>query len=173
MMCKDCLHRDGCCNFVPIEGTIEEKAEYLYECLKKPCKDFKNKDDFVEVVRCKDCKYYIPDADVDHSEFPNYLDADGFCDNMLKYTDKMCYCSYGKKERKMNKETTVIYTVEVTEVIKTNLDEKFIREDYPEIIKERIKNMMGADNVLIQDFKVFVFDKAVADECVRGTENDD
>ena len=54
--------------------------------------------DCVEVVRCKDCKYYIPDADVDHSEFPNYLDADGLCDNMLKYTDKMCYCSYGKRK---------------------------------------------------------------------------
>ena len=79
-----------------------------------------------------------------------------------------------KEEKKMvDKETTVIYRVEVTEVIKTNLDEKFIREDYPEIIKERIKNMMGADNVLIQDFKFFVFDKAVADECVRGTDNDD
>ena len=73
----------------------------------------------------------------------------------------------------INKETTGIYRVEVTEVIKTNLDEKFIREDYPEIIKERIKNMMGADDVLIQDFKVFVSDKAVADECVRGTENDE
>ena len=28
-------------------------------------------------------------------------------------------------------------------------------------------------DVLIQDFKVFVSDKAVADECVRGTDNDD
>lgn len=56
----------------------------------------------------------------------------------------------------MNKETTVIYTVEVTEVIKTNLDEKFIREDYPEIIKERIKNMMDADDVHITEYKVFV-----------------
>lgn len=73
----------------------------------------------------------------------------------------------------MNKETTVIYTVEVTEVIKTNLDEKFIREDYPGIIKHRIKSMMDADDVLIQDFKFFVFDKAVSDECVRGTDNDD
>lgn len=73
----------------------------------------------------------------------------------------------------INKETTVIYRVEVTEIIKTNLDERFIREDYPEIVKERIKNMMGADDVLLQDFKVFVSDKAVSDECVRGTENDD
>lgn len=56
----------------------------------------------------------------------------------------------------MNKETTVIYTVEVTEVIKTNLDEKFIREDYPGIIKHRIKNMMDADDVDMKAYKVFV-----------------
>lgn len=56
----------------------------------------------------------------------------------------------------MNKETTVIYTVEVTEVIKTNLDEKFIREDYPGIIKHRIKSMMDADRVDIKSYKVFV-----------------
>lgn len=56
----------------------------------------------------------------------------------------------------MNKETTVIYTVEVTEVIKTNLDEKFIREEYPGIIKHRIKSMMDADNVDLKKYKVFV-----------------
>ena len=58
----------------------------------------------------------------------------------------------------MNKETTVIYTVEVTEVIKTNLDEKFIREDYPGIIKHRIKTMMDADDVNFKEYKVFVHD---------------
>jgi hypothetical protein len=58
----------------------------------------------------------------------------------------------------MNKETTVIYTVEVTEVIKTNLDEKFIREDYPAVIKHRIKSMMDADRVDIKSYKVFLHD---------------
>lgn len=58
----------------------------------------------------------------------------------------------------MNKETTVIYTVEVTEVIKTNLDEKFIRDDYPGIIKHRIKTMMDADDVNFKEYKVFVHD---------------
>jgi hypothetical protein len=58
--------------------------------------------------------------------------------------------------KKMNKETTVIYTIEVTEVIKQNLDEKFIRNDYPGIIKHRIKSMMDADDVDLKDYKVFV-----------------
>lgn len=58
----------------------------------------------------------------------------------------------------INKETTVIYRVEVTEVIKTNLDEKFIREDYPTVIKHRIKSMMDADDVVLKAYKVFVHD---------------
>jgi hypothetical protein len=58
--------------------------------------------------------------------------------------------------KKMNKETTVIYTIEVTEVIKQNLDEKFIRNDYPGIIKHRIKSMMDADDVDLKGYKVFV-----------------
>ena len=61
-----------------------------------------------------------------------------------------------KGEKKMSKETTVIYTIEITEVIKTNLDEKFIREDYPAVIKHRIKSMMDADRVDIKSYKVFV-----------------
>ena len=88
MMCKDCLHRDGCCNFVPIEGTIEEKAEYLYECLKKPCKDFKNKDDFVEVVRCKDCEHWIYWADEKRCS----------CDLHHIYTIRDDFCSYGERK---------------------------------------------------------------------------
>ena len=91
MTCKDCLHRDGCCNFVPIEGTIEEKAEYLYECLKKPCKDFKNKDDFVEVVRCKDCKYRIL--------WDNGMGGQkNTCDLFFRGVVGDEYCSYGKRE---------------------------------------------------------------------------
>lgn len=52
MTCKDCIHYDVC-------------QEYLFKCaehgeaerLLNPCRKFKNKADFVEVVRCKDCEY--------------------------------------------------------------------------------------------------------------------
>ena len=88
MMCKDCLHRDGCCNFVPIEGTIEERGEYLYECLKKPCKDFKNKADFVEVVRCKDCEHY--EADI-------ICEGVGYCNEHQKGMRENNFCSYGER----------------------------------------------------------------------------
>ena len=53
MTCVDCLHFDICdnkkCNFMTKE-TIKKDLDF-------PCSDFKNKADFVEVVRCKDCKH--------------------------------------------------------------------------------------------------------------------
>lgn len=93
MNCKDCLHRDGCCNFVPIEGTIEEKAEYLYECLKKPCKDFKNKADFVEVVRCPDCKHCIKDT-----EYSKKINM-GYCEYDNTVHQRTHFCGYGERRK--------------------------------------------------------------------------
>ena len=50
--CKDCLHNDVChFNFKGCELTEEEK---------KDCGFFKPKADYVEVVRCKDCKHAVP-----------------------------------------------------------------------------------------------------------------
>ena len=44
--CKDCIGNDYC--FVkPLNPRMMEKH----------CKNFKNKADYVEVVRCKDCQY--------------------------------------------------------------------------------------------------------------------
>lgn len=54
---------------------------------------------FIQTMANEDCKYYIPDADIDHNEYPNEIEVDGLCDNCLKYTDEMCFCSYGGKER--------------------------------------------------------------------------
>ena len=59
--------------------------------------DGKTTADVVEVVRCKDCVDYIPNADLDHKEFPNDLEADGLCDNSLKYTDETDFCSCGRR----------------------------------------------------------------------------
>lgn len=42
MTCKNCIHY-GACAFSSI--------------IKKDCKLFKNKTDFVEIVRCEDCKH--------------------------------------------------------------------------------------------------------------------
>lgn len=46
MTCKDCIHYDIC--------TFHLTADEYKDCV-----HFKNKADVVEVVRCKDCTWYI------------------------------------------------------------------------------------------------------------------
>ena len=48
--CGDCLHFGVCSNYVDAEETFPE--------IEGGCTAFKSKDDFVEVVRCKDCDWY-------------------------------------------------------------------------------------------------------------------
>lgn len=38
-------------------------CEFVHEFYETECNDFKSKADFVEVVRCKDCEYYVPLGD--------------------------------------------------------------------------------------------------------------
>ena len=54
MTCKDCLHDMACGKVDVFRIAImhNNKAE-------KYCENFKNKADFVEVVRCEKCKYSI------------------------------------------------------------------------------------------------------------------
>ena len=50
--CKDCIHYDACKD--AYDGKWDDFDIYdLY------CEHFKNKADFVEVVRCKDCRNRI------------------------------------------------------------------------------------------------------------------
>ena len=76
MTCKDCIHEKVCVIIAFLEAFENTKWE------KEPCDHFKNKDDFVEVVHCRDC-------DVPHNKFtgcpklnglippPNYYCAGG------------------------------------------------------------------------------------------------
>jgi hypothetical protein len=70
--CNNCIHYDIC--IFHIKGD-----EY------KKCPHFKNKVNFVEVVRCKDCEYH-----------------DYICkhpDGLFRTTDNS-YCSFGKRKEK-------------------------------------------------------------------------
>lgn len=59
MTCKDCIHCEAC------EGTPRfYDDEYIKDVtfsgdVRDLCPTFKNKADFVEVVRCEKCKYRI------------------------------------------------------------------------------------------------------------------
>ena len=84
-----------------LQFETDDKEKYnLVEKAVQTAIDGKTTADVVEVVRCKDCVDYIPNADLDHEQLPNDLEADGYCDNWLKYTDAHCFCSSGRKEIK-------------------------------------------------------------------------
>lgn len=71
-------------------GETIDDAYYKY--VSKPLADV------AEVVRCKDCKYFIQDAELDHNEYPNIIEADGLCDCSLKLTDADDFCSNGERK---------------------------------------------------------------------------
>lgn len=75
MTCKDCIH-DGTCHYF----ADDMRDKYC-------CEDFKNKADFIEVVRCKDC------ANILHKN-----DISVVCKILGKVMITEDYCSYGAKK---------------------------------------------------------------------------
>ena len=77
--CYDCIHTYPCKydRFFGVE-EVENKCQY-----------FKNKADFVEVVRCKDCKYWT-------------TENDGYCAKfsalVLVENISSAFCSYGERK---------------------------------------------------------------------------
>lgn len=59
MICEDCVHHDLCFDngtlFINFTTTGRKAENVETNC---PFKNFKNKSEFVEVVRCKDCGSY-------------------------------------------------------------------------------------------------------------------
>lgn len=86
MACKDCVHYDVC---------------YLLDWGGKPCEHYKNKADFVEIVRCKDCKEYdVRNGECRlHSFHPVY----GEHFEVEMYGND--FCSYGERKEKDNVRT--------------------------------------------------------------------
>ena len=84
MTCKDCMHYKICV-WTQVETDIT-----------KTCEMFKNKADFVEVVRCKKCKY----GDV--STISNSKDGQEeiacYCTLKNRVTDLDSYCPSGERE---------------------------------------------------------------------------
>lgn len=93
MTCKDCIHYFACS---ANGGLFNEKDETK----EMRCGHFKNKADFVEVVRCEKCKYFREYSDA-HKRAVERADGDCFlklthsCDEQFiacRYND---FCSYG------------------------------------------------------------------------------
>ena len=90
--CKDCIHEDLCGTFtrpcMPDEANASERL----------CKNFKNVDDFAEVVRCKDCKFcehFYPE------KLPGKLPREAYyCNPKRLGVSANSYCSDGQRKSK-------------------------------------------------------------------------
>ena len=91
MTCKDCLHFKDVCE----EHGLYFEDEYIKgvafsEDIKDLCHGFKNKAGFVEVVRCKDCKY----VHINSSSGLYHCKRRGYYSEEVK---PIGFCSYGKR----------------------------------------------------------------------------
>lgn len=83
MNCKDCIHYDVCKEDCAFNNLDIDKATFY-----KNCYNFKNKADFVEVVRCGDCQYSFYISAKDELECRKH-------NGCLKYPHD--FCSYGER----------------------------------------------------------------------------
>ena len=83
--CGDCLHFPMCSNYVDAEETFPE--------VEGGCTVFKNKDAFVEVVRCANCIWFDP-YKADKYSKGQCLHAHGLCHNLSPKD----YCSLGERK---------------------------------------------------------------------------
>lgn len=87
MTCNDCIHYDVCYRIEHYGRIIETD---------KPCGDFKNKADYEEVVRCKDCKHKVEYCGCIMCGRLSYNIEDGV--GGLTATIPEHFCSYGQKK---------------------------------------------------------------------------
>ena len=91
MTCKDCIHHDLCFDNGTLFLRYAKAMDIENAETKCPFKNFKNKADFVEVVRCKDCKFY---ENVEY--YPEGTkDICRLFKRQLQPTD---FCSYGERK---------------------------------------------------------------------------
>lgn len=87
--CNECIHFVDCCND---ECTRYYSTIVACDKVEKRCNFFKNKADVVEVVRCKDCKYYR------QNEYSPDEDMMCMCWCDWLPTDPDDFCSYGERK---------------------------------------------------------------------------
>lgn len=104
MTCKDCIHCDVCLLCKEINA---DKAVRMFDF---DCPDFRGKADFVEVVRCKDCKRFLEYADgkkrIEGADGDCYARMMHSCDEQFWGVCFDDFCSFWRTERRckaMNK----------------------------------------------------------------------
>ena len=88
MTCKDCLHFDVC-------QALEDSGQ-ISKIYPSQCGCFKDKSQFVEIVRCKDCKScdkFYPNKKIGEEPELEY-----FCEKEKRTTRPDDFCSYGERK---------------------------------------------------------------------------
>ena len=82
--CKECIHFEVCEPYTAPDESYPEVGG---------CYGFKNKDEFVQVVRCKDCKHYKPQNQGAHRNCTT-----PYCMRMVAVkVSPSAFCSYGER----------------------------------------------------------------------------
>lgn len=104
MTCKDCFHYEACSGFTPTDldqdvfdycrkGIADEIPD-----IEERCSCFMDKADVVEVVRCRDCKYYKPQTrSITWNNTSKYC-----CRGANVKVNEDDYCSYGERSKNDN-----------------------------------------------------------------------
>ena len=81
--CNDCIH----------EQTCDQSSRQLWSIMagELECTDFKDRNKYVEVVRCKACKYW--------EQGKGYEPYCNHWGNMMSDTEADDYCSYGERRK--------------------------------------------------------------------------
>ncbi len=98
MTCKDCVCFEVCdkkFQYMFI-GSPFRMSNYMYG-VEERCKEFKDKSQFVEVVRCKDCEHYHKGKESTVCDY-DYCDILYYCDGSHRTACEQDYCSYGKRK---------------------------------------------------------------------------
>lgn len=92
MTCKDCIHCNACHEMWLI--AVSQEDDFFERNDAETCEDFKNKVDYVEVVRCRDCKYLYCFSAIDRQfyckHFPKGLQG-------INIVEENPFCSYGER----------------------------------------------------------------------------
>ena len=86
-LCNLCFHGDVCGDRRTISFDVENKLIF--------CNDFKSREEYVKVVRCKDCKHYSKDGNWCHRN--SHFDDDVYSMNWNDFGDDD-FCSYGERK---------------------------------------------------------------------------
>lgn len=79
--CGDCLYYPACKSYVDADESFPEVDG---------CECFKNKADFVEVVRCENCKYW--EKGKSYNPYCNNVK------NLFEEMESTDFCSYGERK---------------------------------------------------------------------------